>query len=237
MKIFTVDPRETAKFEADAALWWDEERGPFAPLHAMNLTRVGFIREARSTLRRGDRAGDWSERHRGRVDYDLSDERRCRRRPRSRTAPGGSTYPRRRVRWRDPWSPLPGSAPTSPESTRRREHRHRDGSRRKTPVRRGKYVTRHHRRGGRGGRAVDAVVSLEVVEHVNDPEGLGQLEALTNPGGAVFMSTVNRTARSYALAIVAAERVLRWVSLGTHEFEKFMTPEELAAVAQSGSRG
>ena len=45
------------------------------------------------------------------------------------------------------------------------------------------------------------------------------------------MSTVNRTARSYALAIVAAERGLRWVPPGTHEFEKFMTPEELAAVA------
>ena len=82
------------------------------------------------------------------------------------------------------------------------------------------------------GAKFDAVVSLEVVEHVNDPEGfVRQLEALTDPGGAVFISTLNRTARSYALAILAAERVLGWVPPGTHEFEKFITPEELAAVA------
>ena len=74
--------------------------------------------------------------------------------------------------------------------------------------------------------------AIKLIEHLGAHSiTVRQLEALTDPGGAVFISTLNRTARSYALAILAAERVLGWVPPGTHEFEKFITPEELAAVA------
>ena len=75
----------------------------------------------------------------------------------------------------------------------------------------------------------DAVIASEVIEHVASvPAFCAALVAATAPGGAVIVSTLNRTLRSYALAVVAAEHVLRWVPAGTHEWAKFLTPEELA---------
>lgn len=79
-------------------------------------------------------------------------------------------------------------------------------------------------------RQFDIVLSLEVVEHVADVAGfLGHLAALVRPGGIVVVGTLNRTAKSYALAIVAAERVLGWLPRGTHDWTKFVTPDEVAA--------
>ena len=80
------------------------------------------------------------------------------------------------------------------------------------------------------GALFDLVVSLEVVEHVADRRGfLGALAGLTRPGGGLVLSTLNRTARSFALAIVGAEYVLRWLPRGTHDWRKFVKPAELAA--------
>ena len=75
----------------------------------------------------------------------------------------------------------------------------------------------------------DAVVSLEVVEHVPDVGAfVASCAALVRPGGALVLSTINRNLKSYALAIVAAEYVLGWLPRGTHQWERFVTPEELA---------
>jgi ubiquinone biosynthesis O-methyltransferase len=83
------------------------------------------------------------------------------------------------------------------------------------------------------GELFDAVVSLEVIEHVSQPDGFVEcLAGLANENGAVVISTLNRTARAFALAIAFAERVAGWVPPGTHEFHKFVTPEELAALAR-----
>ncbi len=80
------------------------------------------------------------------------------------------------------------------------------------------------------GRVFDAVVSLEVVEHVTDPDAFLQaLVRLTRPGGALVMATISRTLASLALAKIAAEYVLRWVPAGTHSWAKFVKPSELAA--------
>ena len=66
------------------------------------------------------------------------------------------------------------------------------------------------------------------MEHVADVDlFVSSLAALTRPGGAVFVSTINRTLRSFALGIVAAERLLEWVPPGTHDWRKFLKPEEL----------
>lgn len=82
---------------------------------------------------------------------------------------------------------------------------------------------------GETGGLYDAVVCLEVVEHVPDVEAfIAALTRLIRPGGAVILSTINRTIKSYALAIVGAEYILRWLPVGTHQWERFVTPDELS---------
>lgn len=86
------------------------------------------------------------------------------------------------------------------------------------------------------GALFDAVVCLEVVEHVPDVGAfLKTCASLVRPGGAMLLSTINRNLKSYALAIVGAEYVLGWLPRGTHQWERFVTPGELARyVASAG---
>lgn len=78
------------------------------------------------------------------------------------------------------------------------------------------------------GAQFDIVLAMEVVEHVNDVDGfLARCCDLVRPDGLIFAATLNRTLKSFALAIVGAEYVLRWVPIGTHQWEKFITPQEL----------
>jgi 2-polyprenyl-6-hydroxyphenyl methylase/3-demethylubiquinone-9 3-methyltransferase len=80
------------------------------------------------------------------------------------------------------------------------------------------------------GESFDAVVCLEVVEHVPDQRAFIALTArLVRPGGMLVLSTINRTLKSYALAIVGAEYVLRWLPVGTHQWDRFVTREEMDA--------
>jgi 2-polyprenyl-6-hydroxyphenyl methylase/3-demethylubiquinone-9 3-methyltransferase len=80
------------------------------------------------------------------------------------------------------------------------------------------------------GAQFDVVLALEIVEHVADTEiFFRSLGALVKPGGAVVVSTINRTAKSWALAKMGAEYVLRWVPVGTHDWAKFLRPSEVAA--------
>lgn len=74
----------------------------------------------------------------------------------------------------------------------------------------------------------DCVIALEVVEHVPDVTGfLKSCAALIRPGGLLIVSTLNRTAKSFGLGIVAAEYVLGWLPKGTHQWNRFITPDEL----------
>ncbi|MEM8744818.1 MAG: bifunctional 2-polyprenyl-6-hydroxyphenol methylase/3-demethylubiquinol 3-O-methyltransferase UbiG, partial [Pseudomonadota bacterium] len=86
------------------------------------------------------------------------------------------------------------------------------------------------------GQQFDAVLALEVVEHVPDVPAFIQVAAdLVRPGGLMLLSTINRTMKSYALAIVGAEYVLRWLPVGTHRWDRFVTPAELSsACAKAG---
>lgn len=82
------------------------------------------------------------------------------------------------------------------------------------------------------GRKFDVVMALEVIEHVDNPELFVELcSKLVKPNGIVIFSTLSRTWKSYALGIVAAERILRWVPVGTHDWKKFIKPSELSRMA------
>jgi 2-polyprenyl-6-hydroxyphenyl methylase/3-demethylubiquinone-9 3-methyltransferase len=84
------------------------------------------------------------------------------------------------------------------------------------------------------GRHYDVVLCLEVVEHVPDQAAFIRTSAsLVRPGGLMIASTINRNLKSYALAIVAAEYVLGWLPRGTHQWERFVTPDELAGYMTS----
>lgn len=82
--------------------------------------------------------------------------------------------------------------------------------------------------------AYDIVACMEMLEHVPDPQSvLRALHSLVVPGGHVFVSTLNRNPKSYALAIIAAEYVLNLLARGTHAYEKFIRPSELARWARA----
>ncbi|MGV8833662.1 MAG: bifunctional 2-polyprenyl-6-hydroxyphenol methylase/3-demethylubiquinol 3-O-methyltransferase UbiG [Devosia sp.] len=78
------------------------------------------------------------------------------------------------------------------------------------------------------GKTFDMVLNMEVVEHVdNVPLYMKSCADLVKPGGLMLTATLNRTARAYALAVFGAERILRWLPVGTHDWNKFLTPDEI----------
>jgi 2-polyprenyl-6-hydroxyphenyl methylase/3-demethylubiquinone-9 3-methyltransferase len=198
----TLDPAEAARFEALAAEWW-ADGGKFRALHAINPARIAFIRTTvQEVLNLPDGAALQPFRGLSLVDIGC----------------GGGILAEPLARL---GADVTGIDPV-PEAIA--------------------AAAAHARAGGLAiayrsalaedlaaeGLTFDIVVASEVIEHVADVDAfLAACRQLTKPGGALILSTLNRTARSYALAIVMAERVLGLIPRGTHDWSKFITVAEM----------
>lgn len=87
-----------------------------------------------------------------------------------------------------------------------------------------------------GGQEFQVITALEIIEHVADPAAfIATLAKLLQPGGLLFLSTLNRTARAYVTAKLGAEFLLRLLPVGTHEWKQFITPAELGGLCRAGN--
>lgn len=198
----TIDPAEVAKFEAMAAEWWDPN-GKFKPLHQMNPCRLDYITS--------QIAAEFGR--------DLREER-----------------PFAGLRLLD--IGCGGGLLSEPMARLGAEVVGADAAARNIPVAQihaeqsGLAIDYRHTSAedlAAAGEAFDVVLNMEVVEHVADPLAyLTACQRLLKPGGLMLCSTLNRNAKSFAMAIVGAEWVMRWLPKGTHDWNKFITPDELA---------
>lgn len=203
-----VDRAEVARFDALAATWWDET-GPMRVLHRFNPVRLAYIRDA--LCRRFGRDP--------KAPFPLDGLTIC------DVGCGGGVLsePLARLGAR-----VTGLDPAEQNVAVARTHAEAAG----VPV---DYRGQTIEAVVAGGESFDAVLIMEVVEHVSDmPAFVRTACAAVKPGGMLFGATLNRTLRSFALAIVGAEYVLRWLPRGTHDWEKFVTPRELAADLAAG---
>lgn len=207
-KSTTLDRDEVARFARLAAEWWDE-KGPFRPLHQINPVRLTYIRDRLCS-------------HFGRNPKE----------PPSLTGLtvldigcGGGLVAEPLTRL---GAEVTGIDPASETIEAAKTHAAGAG----LGI---AYRAATAEELADEGLQFDAVLLLEVVEHVPDvPAFLKRIAPLVKPGGVMILSTLNRTLKAYALAIVGAEFVLRWLPAGTHQWERFVRPEELAA-ALSGA--
>lgn len=199
----TVDSGEIARFAEMAAQWWDPD-GKFRPLHLYNPVRLRYVRDA--VCRRFGRDPSSPRPLEGLRIVDIG----C----------GGGLLAEPLARLGAEMLGVDAGETTVEVA---RLHAGQTG----TPV---EYRRASAEELVAEGRSFDVVIALEVVEHVADvPLFLDSLVRLTAPGGMIVMATINRTAKSFALAIVGAEYVLRWLPRGTHDWRKFLRPSELAA--------
>jgi len=199
----SVDPDEIAKFTAMAEAWWDPN-GKFRPLHQLNPVRLEFIRDrACAHLGRDPLA---SQPLAGLRVLDVG----C----------GGGLLC-------EPLTRLGAQVVGIDAAEKNIEiaGHHAAGAGLKIDYRHAPAEVL-----AQAGETFDVVLNMEVVEHVAEPGAfLETCAALVAPGGSSIIATLNRTPKSYLLAIVGAEYVLRWLPRGTHDWGKFLRPSELAA--------
>ena len=203
----SVINEEVARFDALGEDWWDP-KGPMAPLHKINPVRIGWLRE--TIAKHFARSG--SEPLEGLAILDIGCGAGLLAEPLSRRG-----------------AVVTGLDPAPASIAVARGHAAATGA--ELTYREGTVEDL-----AKEGAKFDVVLAMEVVEHVRHvPSFVAQAASLVKPGGLIALSTLNRTLKSFALGIVGAEYVLRWLEPGTHRWEQFVTPEELAkALADAG---
>lgn len=198
----SVIDAELAQFEATAADWWDEN-GPFRPLHQLNPTRMQFIRD--HLCAHFDRDPLSLKPLKGLKIIDVG----C----------GGGLISEPLARLGATMTAVDAGAEAIGVASAHATQSGLEIDFRQTTAE--AVVER--------GETFDAVVSLEVIEHVADVQAfLSSLGQLCRPGGALVLGTLNRTVKSLALAKIGAEYILRWVPAGTHNWRQFVKPSEMA---------
>lgn len=199
----TIDQDEVARFAKLADDWWDAN-GPFRPLHQINPTRLTYIRDRLCQHFGRDPKAPPSLT--GLKVLDIG----C----------GGGLVAEPLTRL---GASVTGIDPASENIAAAKAHAEGAG----LDI---AYWTATAEEVAASGDTFDAVLLLEVVEHVPDvPAFLKRIAPLVAPGGVVILSTLNRTLKAYALAIVGAEYILRWLPVGTHQWDRFVRPGELKA--------
>jgi len=204
----TVDPSEVERFSRLADTWWDP-RGPMAVLHKFNPVRLAYIRDqaAHHFGRDPKLIGCLS----GLRFLDIG----C----------GGGVLSEPLARL---GATVIGADPSPENIEVAKRHALRTDQRID-------YRCTTAEALADAGERFDVVLAMEVVEHVADvPLFVRRCADMVKPGGLMVAATINRTMKSFALAIVGAEYVLRWLPRGTHRFDKFVTPEELESAFRQG---
>jgi len=200
----SVDVSEIAKFEAMAAEWWDPH-GKFKPLHMLNPCRLEYI--AAQIATEFDRDPKGAAPFRGLRILDIG----C----------GGGLLSEPMARL---GADVTGADPAARNIPVARLHAEQQGLQIDYRATTAEALVE-------ASETFDVVLNMEVVEHVPDPQAyLTACQRLLRPGGLMICSTINRNARSFAMAIVGAEYVMRWLPRGTHDWQKFITPDELCAM-------
>ncbi|MEM8957209.1 MAG: bifunctional 2-polyprenyl-6-hydroxyphenol methylase/3-demethylubiquinol 3-O-methyltransferase UbiG [Pseudomonadota bacterium] len=198
----TVDADEVAKFDAMAEEWWDPQ-GKFRPLHEMTPCRLDYI--TTQIAMEHDRDLRAPSPFSGLRVLDIG----C----------GGGLLSEPMARL---GAEVVGADAADTALPVARRHAEISGLR----------IDYRHSTAealAADGESFDVVLAMEIVEHVAEPQRfLEACAALVAPGGLLIVSTLNKTAKSYALAIVGAERILRWLPPGTHDWQKFQPPEALS---------
>lgn len=203
----SVDAAEIAKFESMAAEWWDPQ-GKFKPLHMLNPCRLDYITQ--QVAAEFDRDLHAKRPFEGLRILDIG----C----------GGGLLC-------EPMARLGATVVGA------------DAAARNIPVAQvhaeqsGLVIDYRHTTAealAAEGEQFDVVLNMEVVEHVADPQAyLHACQLLLKPGGLHICSTINRNPKSFMMAIVGAEHVMRWLPKGTHDWRKFITPDELFALMKT----
>ena len=208
----TVDPAEVAKFEEMAAAWWDLE-GKFKPLHMLNPCRLDYITQQISMEFDRDLSADLPFKGLRILDIGCGGGLLCE--PMARL---GATV----VGADAAAGNIPVAKLHAEQSGLKIDYRH---------------ITAEALAGAN--EQFDVILNMEVVEHVASPPAyLFACQQLLCPGGLHICSTLNRNPKSFLFAIIGAEWVMRWLPKGTHDWNKFITPDELfGLLEEAGLKG